>query len=52
MRGEGQIFFLHKRNWQSFYDNKAFDGSGNNEWWDEPSSANRYNVPIPANENN
>ena len=21
MRGEGQIFFLHKRNWQSFYDN-------------------------------
>lgn len=52
MRGEGQIFFLHKRNWQSFYNNKAFDGSGKNEWWDEPNSANRYNVPIPANENN
>lgn len=52
MRGEGQIFFLHKRNWQSFNNNKEFDGGFNNDWWDDPSAANRYNVPIPASENN
>lgn len=51
MRGEGQIFFLHKRNWQSFSSNKQFDGSGTNINYDRPSSSQRYTVPIPASEN-
>ena len=51
MRGEGQIFFLHKRNWQSFSNNKQFDGSGTNINYDRPTSEQRYTVPIPASEN-
>lgn len=51
MRGEGQIFFLHKRNWQSFSNNKQFDASGTNVNYDRPTSEQRYTVPIPASEN-
>lgn len=51
MRGEGQIFFLHKRNWQSFSGNRQFDGSGTNVNYDRPTSAQRYTVPIPSSEN-
>lgn len=56
LRGEGQIYFMHKRNNQAFgmyssggvYD---FDASGKSSFTDTPSKAIRYNVPIPADEN-
>ncbi len=56
LRGEGQIYFLHKRNNQAFgmyssggvYD---FDASGKSSFTDSPSKTVRYNVPIPADEN-
>lgn len=54
LRGEGQIYFNHKRNKQAFggysggvYD---FDASGKCEWFDEPSTTVRYTVPIPTSE--
>ena len=53
-RGEGQIYFNHKRNNQGFgqysggvYD---FDASGKSSLTDQPSKAVRYNVPVPAAE--
>lgn len=54
-RGEGQIYFNHKRNNQAFgayssggvYD---FDASGKSSFTDSPSKSIRYNVPIPAAE--
>lgn len=52
-RGEGQIFFLHKRFWQSFSSssgNSAFDGSGSCKNGDTPSATARYIVPIPSAE--
>ena len=56
LRGEGQIFFMHKRNWQAFgaYSSggdQDFDGSGTSSFTDSPSQTTRYNVPIPASEN-
>lgn len=55
MRGEGQIYFMHKRNWQAFggwtggvY---AFDATGLSELFDTPSTTVRYTVPVPAAEN-
>lgn len=54
--GEGQVFFLHKRNWQAFGAYSAggdqdFDGSGTSSMMDSPSTSIRYTVPIPAGEN-
>ena len=55
LRGEGQIYFLHKRNYQRFglYSSGVyeFDGSGRCSFTDSPSIATRYNVPIPSGEN-
>ncbi|NBJ08922.1 RagB/SusD family nutrient uptake outer membrane protein [Duncaniella freteri] len=54
MRGEGQIYFLHKRNWQTFTSasgNSDLDGSGQCSRSDTPSAVARYSVPIPASEN-
>lgn len=52
-RGEGQIFFLHKRFWQSFTNssgNSDLDGSGLCKTKDTPTAVVRYSVPIPAAE--
>lgn len=54
MRGEGQIYFLHKRNWQTFTrasGNSDLDGSGKCATMDTPAATNRYSVPIPSAEN-
>lgn len=51
MRGEGQIYFLHKRNWQTFTrasGNSDLDGSGLCATRDTPTAVARYSVPIPA----
>ncbi len=51
MRGEGQIFFLHKHFNQSFATtNSDFNGheAANR---DNPEVSLRYNVPIPSGEN-
>lgn len=53
-RGEGQIYFLHKRNWQSFTTasgNGDLDGSGWCTSKDNPAADVRYSVPVPAAEN-
>lgn len=54
MRGEGQIYFLHKRNWQSFGSNSGgtpdFDASGISTGNDTPALTVRYAVPIPSAE--
>lgn len=53
MRGEGQIYFLHKRNWQTFTagsGNSDLDGSGQCASRDTPAANARYSVPIPAAE--
>lgn len=54
LRGEGQIYFLHKRNWQTFTSasgNSDLDGSGKCTSRDTPTAVARYSVPIPAAEN-
>lgn len=54
MRGEGQIFFLHKRHNQSFGSSQggkpSFDASGYSVNNDTPEVSVRYNVPIPSGE--
>lgn len=53
--GEGQVYFMHKRNWQSFGAymsgaENAMDGSGRSQYFDTPSSSVRYSVPVPTSE--
>lgn len=55
MRGEGQIYFFHKRHWQSFGQADGgypeYDGSGLCVSRDTPALQTRYSVPIPSGEN-
>ncbi len=54
LRGEGQIFFLHKRHKQVFGSADGgipdFDGSGLCMGQDTPEAKVRYEIPIPAGE--
>lgn len=54
MRGEGQIFFLHKRHEQHFGSGNGgtpnFDASGYSVSSDVPAVSVRYIVPIPSGE--
>ena len=51
MRGEGQIFFLHKRFNQSFATTNAIYNAHEAANRDNPAVSIRYNVPIPSGEN-
>ena len=51
MRGEGQIFFLHKHFNQSFATSNSDFNAHEAANKDNPTISQRYNVPIPSGEN-